>query len=152
MSPVLFEFWSGTLYLTIYSRTLRLVFYSTSNFRHVVGLLVSACSMYLQCFDILMAASLNWAQFLLYYASTSVFVGVYRADEKSLKCDVRYIPKFLVVERVMKEVMAFFAVAYQDEVSIDETPILIKQHSTGISSFGGLFLSADCCPSSAAWS
>ena len=87
LAPVLFEFLSGTLFITAVGSLLR-VARSTTNKAQQVCILLA----------------------FLYYSTTSIFVSVYRGDQIVLKSDVAHTPRFMIVERSLKAVFSFFAV------------------------------------------
>lgn len=80
MGPVLFQFLSGSLFVTVTSSLMSQLFTTTDLARHV------AC-----------------AEALVFYSCTSVFVSIYRGDTG--KTEVRTLPFFLGWERVAKGCM-----------------------------------------------
>jgi hypothetical protein len=111
IAPLLFEIMPGTLYLTVVSRLISIVLDTGYGTRAVGALLVRVTVSLLllslllrllvvMCNSILTHCWLNAAhgdavrvQSLLFYASTAVFVGVYRGDKASSKSDINYVPR-----------------------------------------------------------
>ena len=83
IAPLLFEFITGAMYLTISSRIF-VVIHQTEASSRVGGCLLAA----------------------LAYGSTAVFVSVYRGDEGAAGATVKYVPRFLVFERLLKGYLA----------------------------------------------
>ena len=79
LAPLLFEFLSGTLSITIFGSLLRVArdTHDTTRLIHVL-------------------------LFMIYYTSTSVFVSVYRGDQILRRADVVHAPRFLILERTFK--------------------------------------------------
>jgi hypothetical protein len=89
LAPLLFTLLAGGFYGTITAGLLLLILYSTSVTHVIVGLLM-----------------------LAYYSSTAVFVSIYRSDlNKSAPGEIRIIPTFTAVERVLKGILAAISVA-----------------------------------------
>ena len=89
LAPLLFTLLAGGFYGTITAGLLLLILYSTSVTHVIVGLLM-----------------------LAYYSSTAVFVSIYRSDlNKSAPGEIRIIPTFTAIERVMKGILAAISVA-----------------------------------------
>ena len=47
---------------------------------------------------------------IIYYTSTSIFVSVYRGDQKKIKAEVAHPPRFMILERSLKGVFTFCVV------------------------------------------
>jgi hypothetical protein len=89
LSPFLFTLLAGGFYGTITSGLLLVILYSPSSAQILVCLLL-----------------------LVYYSSTAVFVSIYRSDiTKAAPGEIRVIPTFTAIERVLKGVLAGVSVA-----------------------------------------
>jgi hypothetical protein len=95
LSPLLFTLLAGGFYGTITSGLLFVIFYSANAAQVLVSLLM-----------------------LAYYSSTAVFVSIYRSDVKKVSSgELRLMPLFTAVERVLKGVLAGISVATKDSSS-----------------------------------
>ena len=91
MGPLLFQFMSGTLYVSITYSLLDLLLNTTSTSLHILT-----------------------AEALVFYTSTSVFVSIYRGDRSAQPGVVRTMPLFLGLERVAKGALAAVTVFSAD--------------------------------------
>jgi hypothetical protein len=83
-SPILFTLLAGGFYGFVTSGLLTLIFYSNAPSHIILGALM-----------------------LAYYSSTAVFVSIYRSDlKKTLPGEIRIVPTFTAVERVLKGVLS----------------------------------------------
>ena len=109
ISMFLFQFAAGTCYLPITSRLLDVGVNTHSSYRAATCFLVRCdVSSSLRRVEVQVAAMtmLLSLQGLLFYASTAVYVGVYRSDHRKFSSDVNYVPRYLVVERLFKGILA----------------------------------------------
>lgn len=89
LSPLLFTLLAGGFYGIVTSGLLTLIFYSGAVAHVIVGSIM-----------------------LAYYSSTAVFVSIYRSDlKKTARGEIRIIPTFTAVERVLKGVLSAITVA-----------------------------------------
>lgn len=91
IGPLLFQFMSGALYVTVTSSLLGLLFTVTDSALHVLV-----------------------AEALVFYTATSVFVSIYRGDMVGEPGGVKTTPLFLGLERVLKGALAMLAVALSE--------------------------------------
>ena len=112
LAPVLFDIVTGTFYLTVVSRMLGIVYTTERPDRAVGGMIVRFLSTWdtdAACVFVTASAAFLvsmwsggvtmsrgqqlYAQVLLFYGSTAVFVSVYRGDRGSRGSDINYIPR-----------------------------------------------------------
>lgn len=87
-SPILFTLLAGGFYGFVTSGLLTLIFYSNASSHIILGALM-----------------------LVYYSSTAVFVSIYRSDlKKTLPGEIRIVPTFTAVERVLKGILSAITV------------------------------------------
>lgn len=94
LGPILFVFLSGSLFVSLTSGLLFVIFKSSSPGQ------VIACTL-----------------FIVYYTMTAVFVSTYRSDVASSGAhEARVIPMFQAIERVLKGVLAALYVVFAENV------------------------------------
>lgn len=92
MGPALFTFMAGALFVTITSALVRSIGWTRDSGRAIFCLLL-----------------------LVYYSSTGVFVSIYRGDQIGQQLEIRVVPVFVAIERVLKGVLAVSAVFLKEE-------------------------------------
>jgi hypothetical protein len=102
LSPFLFTLLAGGFYGTITSGLLLVILYSPAPAHIMVSLLM-----------------------LAYYSSTAVFVSIYRSDiKKAEPGEIRVIPTFTAIERVLKGALAGVSVATNGSSSLTRASVI----------------------------
>ena len=102
MGPLLFQFMSGALYVTVTSSLLGLLFTVSDSALHILV-----------------------AEALVFYTATSVFVSIYRGDMTGQPGGLKTVPLFLGIERVLKGALAVLAVVLSDSATLQAALLFI---------------------------